>query len=88
MGAEPKRGLSKSAAELGRATSAYAVQGHVVLLDSKSRRREIAEIVQAPRDIKSSIALLALKMVMMSLVCALVSCGFPGDFHEFDPAII
>jgi hypothetical protein len=59
-----------------------------MLFDSKSRWHEAAEIVEAPCDVKGSIALLALKMVMVSLVRALVSRGFPGDFHEFDPPII
>jgi len=59
-----------------------------VLLDPKTRRRQLAEIIEAARDVKSAIALLALKMVVMPFVRSLVSCGLSRYLDGFDPPFI
>jgi hypothetical protein len=59
-----------------------------VLLNPKLRRRELTEVIQAPGDVKSAIALLALKMVVVSLVGALVPRRLSRYFDRFDPTFI
>jgi hypothetical protein len=56
-----------------------------MLLNPKPRRRQLTKIIRAPLDIKRTIALLALKMMVMSLVRPLVASGFSGYFDRFNP---
>jgi hypothetical protein len=58
-----------------------------VLVNPKLGRRQPAKIVQAAGNVKSTIALLALKMMVMSFVGALVSSRFSRYFDGLDPAL-
>jgi hypothetical protein len=58
-----------------------------MLLNPKPRRRQLTKIIQAPLKIKRTIALLALKMMVMSLICPLVASGFSGYFDRFNPTL-
>jgi hypothetical protein len=59
-----------------------------MFLDPKLRRRQLTQIVKAPGDVESPIALLALKMVVVTLVGALVARRLPRNFDGFDPPFI
>ncbi|MFZ0683763.1 MAG: hypothetical protein WA304_07750 [Candidatus Cybelea sp.] len=59
-----------------------------MFLHPKLRGRQLTQIVKAPGDVESPIALLALKMVVVTLVGALVARGLPRDFDGFDPSVI
>ncbi len=72
---------------LRRACGAQAIERHGVLSDSKLRRRQLAEIIQAPDNVKSTIALFALKMMMVAFARALVPSGFSRYFHGFNPTV-
>jgi len=56
-----------------------------MLLNPKPRRGKLTKIIRAPLNIKRTIALLALKMMVMSLVRPLVASGFSGYFDRFNP---
>jgi hypothetical protein len=58
-----------------------------VLLDAKLRWRQPTEIISTTRNVKGTIALLALKMMMMSFVCALVSSRLSRYFNRFNRTI-
>jgi hypothetical protein len=73
---------------LSHAGGAEPVQRHGVFLDPKLRGSQLTQIVQASGDVESSIALLALKMVVVTLVGALVARGLSWNFDRFDPTII
>jgi hypothetical protein len=73
---------------LTRAARAYAIEQHRVLFDSKLRRRQLAEIIEASGDVEHAIALLALEVVMVPFVRTLVPRWFAGNLHRVDPAVI
>jgi hypothetical protein len=54
--------------KLSRASSAQSIERYGVFLDPKLRGHQLPQIVKAPGDVESSIALLALKMVVVTLV--------------------
>jgi hypothetical protein len=58
-----------------------------VLLNSKPRRRQLAETSHAPSNVKSTIAFLALKVMVMSFVRPLVSGRLSRYFNDFNPAL-
>jgi hypothetical protein len=58
-----------------------------VLPDSKPRRGQSAQIIQASGNVKSAIALFALKVVVVSFVGALVSSRFSRYFDGLDPTL-
>jgi hypothetical protein len=57
-----------------------------VFADAKLRRHHRAEVIQAASHVKDAIASLALKMMVVTLVRALVARGLAGDFDRFDLA--
>ena len=58
-----------------------------MLLDAKPRRRQLTEIISTTGNVKGTIALLALKMMMMSFVSALVSSRLAGYFNRFNRTV-
>jgi hypothetical protein len=56
--------------------------------DAKSRRHQLAQVVQATGDVEDAIAFLALEMVVVALIGALVSGGLAGDLDRLDPTAI
>jgi hypothetical protein len=59
-----------------------------VLLDSKLRRHQLAEIIEASGNVEYAVALLALEVVMVPLVRPLVSRRLAGNLHRVNPAVI
>src|SRR5580692_3975465 len=82
------RGASRWAKSLARAGRAHAIEHHRVLFDSELRRHQLAEIVEAPCDVEHSVALFALKVVMVPLVRPFVSSWLAGNLHRVNPAVI
>jgi hypothetical protein len=59
-----------------------------MLLDAKSRRHESAKIVEASGDIESSIAFLALKMVMVPYIRPFVPRRLTRNLDCYDPTLV
>jgi hypothetical protein len=58
-----------------------------VLLDAKPRRCQLTKIIHASGEVKSAIALLALKMMVMFFARALVSSRFSRYFNGLNPTL-